>query len=50
MNWWNLSIMLTLPHERFLFGWEFFNPDNTCDHYTFSLSLGIATISFDWGL
>lgn len=48
MNWWNLSIVLVLPHERFLFGWEFFSPDENHNNYTISISLGIITLSFDW--
>lgn len=50
MNWWNLTIMFVLPHERFLVGWEFYTPNEQYDHYTFSLALGVITISFDWGL
>jgi len=50
MSWWNLTIMFVLPHERFLVGWEFYTPSYEYDHYTFSLSLGLITISFDWTL
>jgi hypothetical protein len=48
MNWWNLSVMFVLPHERFLVGWEILTPDDKFPHNTFSLSLGIITIAFDW--
>jgi hypothetical protein len=48
MNSWNLKILFTLPHERFLVGWEFYTPSEEYDHYTFSLFLGLITISFNW--
>lgn len=50
MNWWNLSVVLTLPHQRCLIGWELSPPDDNYDHYTFSLYLTIITLSLDWGL
>jgi len=48
MNSWNLKILFTLPHERFLVGWELLVPDKEYPHYTFSLCLGIVTFSLDW--
>ena len=33
MNWWNLTIMFVLPHEKFLVGWEFYTPNEDYDHY-----------------
>lgn len=50
MSWWHLSIVFLLPHERLLVGWEFYTPSEEYYHYTFSLFLGVITLSFDWTL
>jgi hypothetical protein len=50
MSGWNLSMMFVLPHEKFLVGWEFHTPNEDYDYYTFSLFLGLITISLDWVL
>jgi hypothetical protein len=48
MKDWNLTIIFHLPHERLALGWDFMHPEpNNFPYYTFTLYLGIVTLSFD---
>jgi len=46
MNW-QLEIAFHWPHNRFAIGWDFIEPDETFQYYTFKLYLGIATLTLD---
>jgi hypothetical protein len=48
MNNWGIYLTFFFPHERFLIGWEFLEPDDNLDYNSFIISLGFVIIGIDW--
>lgn len=47
MSDWKLEISTHWPHDRFAFGWEYIRPSDEDPYSTFTLYLGILTLSLD---
>jgi hypothetical protein len=48
MKDWNLTVLFHLPHNRLAIGWDIIQPEpDDFPYYTFTLYLGIFTISLD---
>jgi len=47
MSDWKLEISTHWPHDRFAFGWQWIRPSDEDPYSTFTLYLGIVTLSLD---
>lgn len=44
---WRLTIELHLPHQRVMLGWEFIEPDDTCEYASAVVYLLFVTFTLD---
>tara|TARA_R100000353_G_C6494788_1_gene192615 strand:- start:272 stop:445 length:174 start_codon:yes stop_codon:yes gene_type:complete len=48
-KWEQVSFSLRHPLEAMVFGYEFWEPDENVEHFTFSLHFWFVTLRYEWG-